>query len=71
MRRRGNYVVLWVANEKSEFGKIKNTWRVDGVLTDRPSKLREWTELYNSFGKRDLSKVEYSERDNELLIITV
>ena len=31
LRRRNVRVVLWVANEVSEWGKIKNTWRVDGI----------------------------------------
>ena len=46
LRRRGNSVILWTPNEQTEFSKIKNTWRVDGVMTDRPSKLREWVEDY-------------------------
>ena len=46
LRRRGNLVILWVPNEVSEFGKIKNNWRVNGFMTDYPTKLRKWIEDY-------------------------
>ena len=66
LHNRGNAVILWVPNEDSEFGKIKSTWRVDGLMTDRPSKLREWAEDYQM-----IKQGGYNSGHNEFIIITL
>ena len=46
LQRRGNSIVLWTANEKSEFNKI-DAWygdSIDGLMTDEPSTLAEWVD---------------------------
>lgn len=46
LRARGVLVLLWVANEEDEFWEAWDMFgdSIDGIMTDRPSKLREWVQ---------------------------
>eukprot|EP00354_Favella_ehrenbergii_P004466 CAMPEP_0170451610 /NCGR_PEP_ID=MMETSP0123-20130129/790_1 /TAXON_ID=182087 /ORGANISM="Favella ehrenbergii, Strain Fehren 1" /LENGTH=47 /DNA_ID= /DNA_START= /DNA_END= /DNA_ORIENTATION= len=43
LRRRGNSVVMWTPNTKSEFDWLWKVYgdTIDGVMTDSPTKLQE------------------------------
>ena len=49
--------MLWTPNEKSEFNKIFYWFgdKIDGVMTDKPTTLREWIDDYIGF-KENLGK---------------
>ena len=44
LKRRGNIVLLWTPNERSDFDTIRKLYgdNIDGVMTDRPTLLKEW-----------------------------
>ena len=66
--------MLWMPNEFHEFDTIKNFYRashVDGVMTDRPSKLKEWIDV-NYLGKKDGLKstlLSSNEKDGQELTV--
>ena len=48
LRKRGAIVVIWVMNETSEFKEILNyAPEIDGVMTDCPTKLKEFAYGYD------------------------
>ena len=48
LRSRGHNVIMWTANEKSEFDTLSLRYRnkVDGFMTDKPTNLKEWINEY-------------------------
>ena len=38
---------MWTPQEESEFGYIKNTFRVDGIITDNIKGVWSWINDYN------------------------
>ena len=65
-------MILWTPQEQTEFGKIKNGWSVDGLITDRPTDLRKWIEDYKSietqYTTAQYSGVYTTATQNELTI---
>ena len=46
LRRRGCVVIVWVLNEEEEFREaLSYAPEIDGMMTDRPSKLREFVKI--------------------------
>jgi hypothetical protein len=49
LRKRGVLVVVWVLNSEEEFQEALSYGEdLDGIMTDRPSKLREFVNLLSN-----------------------
>ena len=48
---------MWTPNEKSEFNTLSYWFgdNIDGVMTDKPTALKEWIDEYMGF-KKNLGK---------------
>ena len=48
LKARGNATVIWVANEDEDFNELKDHFgdNLDGLMTDYPSNLAQWSNNY-------------------------
>ncbi len=49
VKARGNATVIWTVNEDEDFHELKEEFgdSLDGIMTDRPSRLANWARSYS------------------------